>query len=101
MATWTIQISRDQYPSLQVGDIAYFANTTSLGGFDKSDNLTKIGGQCSELYPEKPIFDIPSRPKITAQELIDQLMDAGRVDEARDVADKNQQMVDQLLEMPK
>ena len=25
------------------------------------DNLDKIGGQCSELYPEKPIYDIPSR----------------------------------------
>ena len=39
----TIQVTRTEYPSLQVGDIAYYANTTSLGGFDKSDNLTKIG----------------------------------------------------------
>ena len=38
------------------------------------DNLDKIGGQCSELYPEKPIFDIPSRPSITGKELIDNLM---------------------------
>ena len=30
-------------------------------------NLDKIGGQCSELYPEKPIYDIPSRPHILAQ----------------------------------
>ena len=30
------------------------------------DNLDKIGGQCSELYPEKPIYDIPSRPRILA-----------------------------------
>ena len=37
------------------------------------DNLDKIGGQCSELYPEKPIFDIPSQ-NITGQELIDNLM---------------------------
>ena len=37
------------------------------------DNLDKIGGQCSELYPEKPIFDIPSRTRITAQELTDSL----------------------------
>ena len=34
------------------------------------DNLDKIGGQCSELYPEKPIYDIPSRQTITAQELV-------------------------------
>ena len=30
--------------------------------------------QCSELYPEKPIYDIPSRPHILAQELTDDLM---------------------------
>ena len=28
------------------------------------DNLDKVGGQCSELYPEKPIYDIPSRVNI-------------------------------------
>ena len=38
------------------------------------DNLDKVGGQCSELYPEKPIFDIPSHTRITAQKLIDNLM---------------------------
>jgi len=38
------------------------------------DNLDKIGGQCAELYPEKPIYDIPSRVIITAQELVDDLM---------------------------
>lgn len=38
------------------------------------DNLNNVGGQCSELYPEKPIFDIPSRVKITGQELTDNLM---------------------------
>ena len=38
------------------------------------DNLDKIGGQCSELYPEKPIYDIPGYPKITGQELTDVLM---------------------------
>ena len=37
------------------------------------DNLDKIGGQCAELYPEKPIFDIPSQKCITGQELIDNL----------------------------
>ena len=38
------------------------------------DNLDKPGGQCAELYPEKPIFDIPSRTSITGQELTDNLM---------------------------
>ena len=38
------------------------------------DNLDKIGGQCSELYPEKPIYDIPAYPKIYGQELTDNLM---------------------------
>ncbi len=37
------------------------------------DNLDKIGGQCAELYPEKPIYDIPSRPVVTGQELTDEL----------------------------
>ena len=38
------------------------------------DNLDKIGGQCAELYPEKPIYDIPSRTRITGEELIGDLM---------------------------
>ena len=31
------------------------------------DNLDKVGGQCAELYPEKPIYDIPSRPVLLAK----------------------------------
>ena len=38
------------------------------------DNLDKLGGQCAELYPDKPIYDIPSRVKITGQELTDDLL---------------------------
>ena len=38
------------------------------------DNLDKVGGQCAELYPEKPIYDIPSRPVVTGQELTDELI---------------------------
>ena len=38
------------------------------------DNLDKVGGQCSELYPEKPIYDIPGVPNQTAQEHVDALM---------------------------
>ncbi|CAK7192318.1 Ferredoxin--NADP reductase [Commensalibacter sp. Nvir] len=37
------------------------------------DALRNVGGQCSALYPEKPIFDIPAHPSITAQSLIDSL----------------------------
>ncbi|MEI5984142.1 UNVERIFIED_CONTAM: Ferredoxin--NADP reductase 1 [Trichonephila clavipes] len=35
------------------------------------DALPQIGGQLSEIYPHKPIYDIPGYPSITAQELID------------------------------
>ena len=38
------------------------------------DNLDKIGGQCSELYPEKPIYDIPGVPNQTAKEHVDALL---------------------------
>lgn len=37
------------------------------------DSLPAIGGQCTELYPDKPIYDIPAVPICTAQELIDRL----------------------------
>jgi len=39
------------------------------------DSLPRIGGQCGELYPEKPIYDIPAYPVIGAQELVDRLME--------------------------
>jgi thioredoxin reductase (NADPH) len=38
------------------------------------DILDKIGGQCAELYPEKPIYDIPGIPYITGQGLTDALL---------------------------
>lgn len=38
------------------------------------DILDRPGGQCAELYPEKPIYDIPGFPIITGQELTDNLM---------------------------
>jgi len=37
------------------------------------DALPQVGGQCSELYADKPIYDIPGIPLCTGQELIDQL----------------------------
>jgi thioredoxin reductase (NADPH) len=39
------------------------------------DSLPQVGGQCGELYPEKPIYDIPAYPVIGAQELVDKLME--------------------------
>ena len=39
------------------------------------DNLDKPGGQCAELYPEKPIFDIPGVPYQTGQEHVDALLE--------------------------
>ncbi len=38
------------------------------------DILDRPGGQCAELYPEKPIYDIPAVPVCTGQELTDSLM---------------------------
>ncbi|MFH1157989.1 MAG: NAD(P)/FAD-dependent oxidoreductase [Pseudomonadota bacterium] len=37
------------------------------------DSLEHVGGQCAALYPEKPIYDIPGHPSITAGELIERL----------------------------
>jgi thioredoxin reductase (NADPH) len=39
------------------------------------DSLAQPGGQCTELYPDKPIYDIPALPICGAQELIDRLME--------------------------
>ncbi|MGC4030093.1 MAG: NAD(P)/FAD-dependent oxidoreductase [Steroidobacteraceae bacterium] len=39
------------------------------------DSLPKPGGQCTELYPEKPIYDIPALPVCGAQELVDRLLE--------------------------
>ncbi|MFP4097934.1 MAG: NAD(P)/FAD-dependent oxidoreductase [Alphaproteobacteria bacterium] len=39
------------------------------------DILDRPGGQCAELYPQKPIYDIPAYPSITGQELTDKLME--------------------------
>ena len=38
------------------------------------DSLPQPGGQCSEIYPKKPIYDIPGFPSVLAGELIDNLM---------------------------
>ena len=38
------------------------------------DNLDKAGGQCIELYPDKPIYDIPAIPECTGKELTENLL---------------------------
>ncbi len=38
------------------------------------DSISAPGGQCVELYPDKPIYDIPAVPECTGQELVDSLM---------------------------
>src|SRR5262245_60214672 len=59
------------------GPIGLFA-VFELGLLDMKahlvDILDKPGGQCAELYPEKPIYDIPAIPYISAQGLVDALM---------------------------
>src|SRR5258708_10885877 len=39
------------------------------------DILDKPGGQCAELYPEKPIYDIPGYPVITGEGLVGKLLE--------------------------
>src|SRR5487761_474995 len=60
------------------GPIGLFA-VFELGLLDMKthlvDILDKIGGQCAELYPEKPIYDIPGIPFVTGQGLTDALME--------------------------
>ncbi len=38
------------------------------------DSMTQVGGQCIELYPDKPIYDIPAIPVCSSRELIDNLL---------------------------
>jgi len=60
------------------GPIGLFA-VFELGLLDLKTHLVDIldrpGGQCTELYPEKPIYDIPGLPIVTGQELTDRLME--------------------------
>ena len=60
------------------GPVALFA-VFELGLLDIKadviDILDKPGGQCAELYPEKPIYDIPALPVVTGKELTDRLIE--------------------------
>ncbi|MFT6960900.1 MAG: thioredoxin reductase (NADPH) [Flammeovirgaceae bacterium] len=42
------------------------------------DALPQVGGQLSEIYPKKPIYDIPGFPTVMAQELVDNLMEQAK-----------------------
>ena len=42
------------------------------------DILDRPGGQCAELYPEKPIYDIPALPIVTGSELTHRLLDQAK-----------------------
>src|SRR5665213_400742 len=60
------------------GPIGLFA-VFELGLLDMKahlvDILDKPGGQCAELYPEKPIYDIPALPLVTGHGLVEALME--------------------------
>ena len=63
------------------GPVGLFA-IFELGLLDIKAHLVDIldypGGQCAELYPEKPIYDIPAIPVCTGQELTDKLMEQAK-----------------------
>ncbi len=42
------------------------------------DALPQIGGQLSEIYPQKPIYDIPGYPEVKAQDLVENLMEQAK-----------------------
>ena len=54
----------------------FTAHQLKLIGLDCEivDNLDKLGGQCIELYPDKPIYDIPAVPECTGEELTNNLI---------------------------
>ena len=79
----------------------FTAHQLKLIGLDCEivDNLDKIGGQCIELYPDKPIYDIPAVPECTGEELTNNLINqlkpfdikfhlSERVDEVKKDSDK-------------
>jgi thioredoxin reductase (NADPH) len=71
-------ITRTDILVIGAGPVGLFA-VFELGLLDLKchliDILDRSGGQCAELYPEKPIYDIPAWPSITAQGLVDKLME--------------------------
>src|SRR5271166_3144145 len=73
----TSQIQTDAL-IIGAGPVGLFA-VFELGLLDIKAHLVDIldrpGGQCAELYPEKPIYDIPALPVVSGQELTNRLME--------------------------
>ena len=71
------EVNKTDVLIIGAGPVGLFA-VFELGLFDMKchliDILDRPGGQCAELYPEKPIYDIPAWPSISAQGLVDKLM---------------------------
>ena len=74
----TQEIKKTDVIIIGAGPVGLFA-VFELGLLDIKaeliDILDRPGGQCAELYPEKPIYDIPAIPICTGQELTDKLME--------------------------
>ncbi len=74
----TDQILKTDVIIIGAGPVGLFA-VFELGLLDLKAHLIDIldrpGGQCTELYPEKPIYDIPGLPEVSGQGLTDNLMD--------------------------
>jgi thioredoxin reductase (NADPH) len=71
------EVTKTDVVIIGAGPVGLFA-VFELGLFDMKchliDILDRPGGQCAELYPEKPIYDIPALPSVSAQGLVDRLM---------------------------
>ncbi|WOC14719.1 NAD(P)/FAD-dependent oxidoreductase [Pseudochrobactrum sp. MP213Fo] len=72
------EVIRTDVVIIGAGPVGLFA-VFELGLYDLKchliDILDRPGGQCAELYPEKPIYDIPAWPEISGQLLTDKLME--------------------------
>jgi hypothetical protein len=72
------EITKTDVVIIGAGPVGLFA-VFELGLYDNKchliDILDRPGGQCAELYPEKPIYDIPAWPEISGQGLTDKLME--------------------------
>ena len=60
------------------------------------DNLDKAGGQCIELYPDKPIYDIPAVPECTGEELTNKLLKQS-LGESKQLREQNQLLMNKLI----
>jgi len=78
MSEQTTPVAETDVVIVGAGPVGLFA-VFELGLLDLKchliDILDRPGGQCAELYPEKPIYDIPAWPEISGQGLTDRLME--------------------------